>query len=423
MRFNTQFIKQSILPLMLGQLGLALVQGLQFLIIARALGPHEFGKVASVLAITGALLPFSGLGSANTMVMHLARGSKEAHMLYGNALTAGLSVGSMLALLASGATLAFTGDHGFASLCLIFGASELMLTKLVDISQHVFLGLEKHTIASRFLLLQSSFRLAGAVSIGLLLPNPDATQWAWCHLLCGGLAAALVLAFTRRHTGYLSFDLSRLLRDVRTGVFFSLGLSARSVYMDIDKAVLAHTVSLSVNGAYTAAFRLVFMATTPLTAGLLALQARMFRAGGNEGIKKTAQMAKRAIMVGLVYGSVVGVVLYACAPLLPLVLGTKYAQSVPMLQALAFLPIPLFVQSALSDALAAANFQRARSLIQILVAGLSFALNSILIQQFSWTGAVIATYSCQIALAVLMAYMVASKLTRPSNQSSNGSQP
>lgn len=102
--------------------------------------------------------------------------------------------------------------------------------------------------------------------------------------------------------------------------------------------------------------------------------------------------------------------LYLCAPLVPWLLGEKYAQSVTILQSLAFLPIPLFVQSALSDALSTANFQRARSLIQMAVAVLSFGLNSILIHKFAWTGAVIATYSCQITLALLMAYMVAQKL-------------
>jgi O-antigen/teichoic acid export membrane protein len=407
---NLRFIRHSILPLILGQLGLALVQGVQFIIVARALGPHEFGIVASLAAITGALLPFSGLGSANTMVMHLARGSQEAHILYGNSLFAGACSGALMALAASGLYWVVTGDTSLAACCLVFCSSELVLTKLVDISQHVFLGLEKHAIASRFLLLQSALRLACALGMSTTMAHPTAWQWAWLHMGGGALAALMVLAYTRSQTGYLQVDLARLWSDVRTGVFFSLGLSARSVYMDIDKAVLAHTVSLSINGAYTAAFRLVFMATTPLTAGLLALQARMFRAGGEHGIGKTAQIAKNTIFAGLAYGTLVGIMLFVFAPLLPYVLGDKYQQSVIILQALAFLPIPLFIQSALSDALAAANFQRVRSMIQMAVAVLSFGLNTVLIKQMSWAGAVVSTYACQMALTLIMAYMVLQKL-------------
>lgn len=409
---NAQFLFKSILPLMLGQMGQALVQGLQFLLVARMLGPHEFGYVAGVLAITSALLPFSGLGSANMMVMHLARGTGEAHMLYGNALTAGSIVGSTLTLLSAAICYAITHDLGMTGLFLIFGTSELVLTKLVDISQHVFYGLEKHVIASRFMLLQGGFRLAGAAVMAVTVQHPSAHDWAWAHLLWGMLPMLIVLVYTRRQTGHLSFNMGRLMSDLRTGVFFSLGLSARSVYTDVDKAVLGHVVSPSINGAYTAAFRLVFMATTPLTAGLLALQARMFRAGHDEGgIHRTTRIAKNAIFGGVAYGLVVGVALYLCAPLLPLVLGAKYEQSVVILQALAFLPIPLFVQNALSDALAAANFQRLRSLVQMTVAALSLVLNLVLTSKLSWTGAVIASYTCQIVLAMLMAYMVARKLS------------
>ena len=417
MRINSQLIKQSILPLMLGQLGLALAQGIQFLIVARTLGPHEFGKVAGILAITGALLPFSGLGSANTMVMHLARGSKEASLLYGNALFACLFTGALLTLSTTGITLAISDTQGLWLCTLVFCISELVVTKLVDISQHAFLGLEKHAIASRFLLVQSLFRLGGALVLTIMFQAPTALQWACVHLAAGAVAAVLVVAYTRRQTGHLWLGIRRLCDDIRTGVFFSLGLSARSVYMDIDKAVLAHQVSLSVNGAYTAAFRLVFMATTPLTAGLLAIQAKMYRAGAEDGLKKTTAIAKKAIVAGVAYGAFVGMALYLFAPLLPYVLGVKYTQSVTMLQALAFLPIPLFVQSALSDALAAANFQRARSFVQISVAGLSFVLNTVLISHLSWKGAVIATYSCQIALALMMAYMVASKLNQSPSKS------
>jgi len=411
-RINIDFVKRNILPLMLGQLGLALSQGVQFLLVARAVGPYEFGKVASILAITSALLPFSGLGSANTMVMHLARGAGEERMLYGNALFAGLCTGVVLTILASLGTSLFASDSQLWLICVIFGLSELVVTKLVDISQHVFLGLERHVIASRFLLSQSVCRLLAAILMGFVIKTPNALQWSMFHLFAGLVAMCCVIGFTVSQTGRLRTDLRRLAHDVRTGIFFSLSLSARSVYTDIDKAVLAHSASLSINGAYTAAFRLVFMATTPLSAGLVAIQAKMFRAGGDGGLRRTADMAKRAIVVGVIYGGVVGTGLYVAAPWLPYLLGPKYNASIEMLQMLAFLPIPLFIQSALSDALCAANFQRIRSLVQIGVAVLSFGLNSLLVKQMSWHGAVLATYCCQFALMLMMTYMVVRLLNK-----------
>lgn len=399
---------------MLGQLGLALAQGLQFLLVARAVGPHEFGKVASVLAITSALLPFSGLGSANTMVMHLARGGAEERLLYGNALLAGVSTGLLLTVLASLGMAVFASDPQLWLICAVFGCSELIVTKLVDISQHVFLGLERHVIASRFLLSQSVCRLISAIAMEFFVKVPDALHWAFFHFCAGAAAACFVVLFTVSQTGRLNVDLRRLLSDIRTGVFFSLSLSARSVYTDIDKAVLAHSASLSINGAYTAAFRLVFMATTPLSAGLVAIQAKMFRAGDRSGggLRRTAEMARRAILFGVIYGAFVGAGLYLAAPFLPYLLGAKYRPAIEMLQMLAFLPIPLFIQSALSDALCAANFQRVRSFLQIGVAVLSFGLNTILIKMLSWQGAVMAAYCSQFVLVIMMTYMVVRLLNK-----------
>ena len=57
---------------------LAVLQGLQFFLLARALGSHEFGIVASVVAITSAFVPFCSLGLGNVAIMHLTRGQARA---------------------------------------------------------------------------------------------------------------------------------------------------------------------------------------------------------------------------------------------------------------------------------------------------------------------------------------------------------
>ena len=408
MNQRLDFFKNNVLPLILGQLGVAAVQGFQLLVVARTLGPHEFGKVAGILAITAALLPFSGLGTANMMVMQLARGEKAIARLYGNSLTAGLLSASVLTALVLAGFYIWDGDHGFLLIVLLFCISELVFTKAVDISQHVFFGLDRHAVASKFLVVQSSFRFAGAVIL-MQLGLQTAHDWAMAHIVGGGLAALLIVAYTLKTTKGLSIDFPKMRTDVKQGVFFSMGFAARGVYIDIDKAILPRFEPMSINGAYTAAFRLVYMATTPLTAGLLALQAKMYRAGGTHGLAETARIARRAMVVGIGYGAVVGLLIYALAPLLPLVIGPKYALSVDIMRALAFLPIPLLMQSAMSDALAAANHQRARSVVQILVAGLAVLLNFALIQQYSWMGAVISAYACQCFLALCMATIVHQK--------------
>lgn len=398
------FFKRNILPLIIGQLGVAALQGFQLLMVARTLGPHEFGRIAAVLAVTTALLPFAGLGTANMMVMHLARGERAAGRLYGSSLTAGVLSGLLLTTMVMIGFYYWDGpDHLLVAL--LFCLSELVFTKIIDISQHVFFGMDRHAVASKFLILQSGFRFVGALLL-LLLHFQSGEAWGVAHLSGGILAAALVVYVTLKTTEGWSVDFRNMFQDIKHGVFFSLGFASRGIYVDIDKAILPRFEPVATNGAYTAAFRLVYMCTTPLTSALLALQARMYRAGGTHGIAETARIARRAIVVGTLYGVVVGVAIYVLAPLVPLLIGEQYALSVGIMRELAFLPIPLFIQSAMSDALSAANHQRARSAVQMLVAALAVGLNFTLIPDLSWQGAVISAYTCQFVLALCMAAIV-----------------
>src|SRR4051812_38532178 len=68
------------------QISLALLQGLQFFVLARALGAHEFGRVASIIAITSVFLPFSGLGLGNVAIMRISRRQARATSVLGNGL-------------------------------------------------------------------------------------------------------------------------------------------------------------------------------------------------------------------------------------------------------------------------------------------------------------------------------------------------
>ncbi|RZT04594.1 Membrane protein involved in the export of O-antigen and teichoic acid [Duganella sp. CF402] len=409
MNSKLNFFKNNVLPLIIGQLGVAALQGFQLLVVARTLGPHEFGKMAAILAITAALLPFAGLGTANLMVMHLARGEQQAApRLYGSSLTAGVLSGLTLTALVLAGFYLWDGA-GYLPVVLMFCLSELVFTKMVDISQHVFYGLDRHAVSSKFVLLQSGLRFTGALLM-LSLGFQTAQAWAVTHLAGGVLAATFVVSFTLRTTGGWSVDFRKMAGDIKHGIFFSLGLASRGVYIDIDKAILPRFEPIAINGAYTAAFRLVYMSTTPLTSALLALQARMYRAGGTHGISETARIARRAMLLGSAYGLVAGLAIYALAPLLPLIIGERYQLSVEIIRALAFLPIPLFLQSAMSDALVAANYQRARSVVQMLIAVLAVVLNLLLIPSWSWQGAVMTTYGCQFALAFSMAALVFHKL-------------
>ena len=383
-----------------GQLATVFFQGVQFFLVARALGPEEFGRVAGMLAITAALLPFSGVGAGNVMVMRLARRDGEPQVYFGNALVVVLVSGILLTLLALliNATL-LRGVASWENM-LLFALSEIMMTKLIDIAVHVFYGLDRHEFSGFFYALQSAFRMLLSASL-FLFPHPTAWHWGCLHLAAGAAAMLVVVIMTIRQVGLPKPNIHLALKELKVGVFFSIGLSSKSLYTDIDKAVLARFASPEICGAYTAAFRLIFIAYTPIRAILQASMARFFRAGTN-GVTGPVQFANKIVFWAALYAITFAICVYVAAPMVRLLLGDAYTMSVSILQSLALVPLVLVLQDVYSDALTGAGRQGLRSIFQVIVAILCFCSNMVLVPMYSWAGSVTSTYLSQALLAVLI---------------------
>jgi O-antigen/teichoic acid export membrane protein len=399
-------LRRNALHMLGAQFSASALQGLQFILVARALGAHDFGRMAGVLAITSALLPFSGLGAGNVMVMRLARGEAAPALYFGNALAVAAMSGSVLIALAALVGPIFLRDPTLLMLITLLGVSEILVTKFIDIAAHVFYGLDRHALSGGFYSLQAAVRLLAALVFSTWLSSHGVLLWAAMHLMAGLLVAGIVLYLTVRQIGRPRVDLGLALRELKVGVLFSIGLSANSVYTDIDKAVLARYAMPQINGQYTAAYRLVYMAFSPVMAVLMATQGLFFRTGVRSGLSATMRLATRVAWLGSVYCIALALLLYLASPLVSWALGPQYLLSVEILQALALLPLALMTQSVFSEALTGADRQRARSAAQISVAALCFGLNMALVPGLGWHGAVIATYASQVALAVTVVWII-----------------
>jgi len=377
------------------QASIALLQALQFFLLARALGSHEFGQVASVVAITSALLPFSGLGLGNVAIMHIARAQAHPEVCVGNGFAVTTITGALLVGLAVLIGTSFQAEPGIWLLVLLFGVSEILLTKYIDLAAHVFFGMEMHAVAAFFYNLQMIVRLACAAALYWGWTQPTALAWAQLHLGAGALTAGVVLYVSVRQLGRPRTEYASAKADIRKGVFFSIVLSARSVQTDVDKTVLAHTASAAMAGAYTAAFRIVYMACMPIIAILVALQARIFRKGHEGGLAGTVGALRRLMMIAGMYCLLLAAGVYVAAPAVPWLLGDSYQLSSEILRWLCLLPLLVVVQSVASTALSGADAQRRVGFLHAVAAGMALLLNLLLVPYYGWRGAVMAAYGSQ----------------------------
>ena len=88
------------------------------------------------------------------------------------------------------------------------------------------------------------------------------------------------------------------------------------------------------------------------------------------------------------------------APLLPHILGPKYANVTPAIRLLALIPVMRCVHWFLADALSGANEHGLRAVIQVGVALFNIGLNLVILPRWSWVGAAWTSLASDAALMI-----------------------
>ncbi len=160
----------------------------------------------------------------------------------------------------------------------------------------------------------------------------------------------------------------RIKPEIVEGLYFSVSLSAQTVYNDIDKTMLARLSTLSqLQGSMQLPTVLIEVAFVPVRSLLAAAYAKFFQHGAS-GLRGSMGFAKRLVPLAGTYGVAASVGLFLFAPVVPYVLGDEYAGAVEALRWLALLPFLKSLHHFAADTLTGAGFQGLRSAIQVAVA-------------------------------------------------------
>jgi O-antigen/teichoic acid export membrane protein len=259
----------------------------------------------------------------------------------------------------------------------------------------------------------SALRVAGIVSLVFLYHQVSLEQWIWTYFLTGVIGAVFAIQQGSVLWGIPRLSYSAMWEDVREGCFFSVSTSAQTVYNDIDKTMLAHYSTFLATGVYGAAYRIIDASLTPIRAFVSAAYPRFFRIG-TEGMGASYGYAKKLIRKALVFGFADCLGLLVIAPLLPHILGPRYAAVAPAVRMLAFIPVLRCVHWFLADALSGANAAGLRALVQVGIALFNIGLNIVIIPRWSWVGAAWTSLISDAALMVAVYYVVHWKIANES---------
>jgi O-antigen/teichoic acid export membrane protein len=377
---------RNALWMFLGQ-GLRLViQAFYFVEIARSLGAANYGAFIGVVALVGIAYPFGALGSGNLLVKNAARDRSLFPAYFARALTTTAFCSSVLfTVLLLVSRIALPAAIPLLLVLLVAG-SDLFGLNLITISGQAFQAFEQLYWTAFINVSISATRLLGALTLIQLHNHPSALQWGYVYFFSTAVVSAIALALVWQKLGGPKFTGLFLRSEKREGLYFSISLSAQTIYNDIDKTMLASLGTLDATGIYGAAYRLIDVCFVPVSALLWSAYPNFFRAGAR-GINHSFRYAKPLLLRTLGYSVTVCALILLLARYVPHIIGPEYARTAEALRWLAPLPVLKGIHYFLSDSLTGAGHQGLRTVIQVFVAAFNVLINLWLIPAYSWRGA------------------------------------
>ncbi|MBW2529006.1 MAG: oligosaccharide flippase family protein [Deltaproteobacteria bacterium] len=377
------------------------LQAAYFILLARTLGAEGLGVFSGALALAKIMLPFAGWGSDEVLVRRTSRNSSEFNEALGNALLITAFSGALFTGIALVINQALFAGRVSWQLILLIASGELVLYRLQYLTRRAFQAFERLNITAVFKAAPSLTLVVGVVAFRATNPERDVDVWGLWYFGAMAIPGIAGIIVTLALLGRPKFVMAAAMKQLREGFFFSLSESAKTAYTDADKILLLRLLSREIAGVYKAAYRLLSVLMTPVLALMDAAYARFFKTGAG-GVRGSYRFALKLMPLTVLYTAVVATAMWLSAPLLPLLLGKSYQGSVEIIRWLA--PIPVFQAASylLMQTLTGGDFQKQRSIGQLLVAIFNIAGNVVLIPIYGWQAAAGMAVASELLLLVMM---------------------
>lgn len=412
-------LKRNSVWMLSGQGVSTLFQAGYFVLIGRALGSHQYGEFVGAASLVSVMSQFSSLGMDSIIIRDLSRDRTRFSSVWGLSLE--LSTLGFLAV----AAIAMIVGHFILSpevriLLPFIAVSDALFARLSLLCSKAFQAVNNFAYTARLMALSNLARvlMAGILYLHVLRSHELSTAYAWTKIYCiSSFAAALMgIVLVSKKLGMPTWARPSW-KIVSEGISFSLSGSSVLIYNDIDKTYLVSVGQSSAAGIYTAAYRIVDVASTPIYGVYAAAYSRFF----TEGAKSTlhaCRLSLRLLKRTALYASAAAILMFFTAPVLPYVLGKSFASSTNALRWLSLLPLIRCFHYAAGGTITGSVSQWYRTTQQIAAAALNLGLNVLLIPRFSWQGAAAASLLTDGALAGMNWICVAWLIARQSRQES-----
>jgi O-antigen/teichoic acid export membrane protein len=364
------------------------LQAVSFVLIARMLGPNEFGIFSTFSSLCILLGPFVELGGYYLIIRDINLGI-SVNDAFGIALKSS-SVVFLFVILGVFAICAFILPSITIRIIFPIGFGMLFFSRITNMTNGVNSATGKlwknavsELIGGLVLILCVSLIFVSKV-------NKDTVYMA--IFLQYFVSATFNYFQIQKIHGNPNFLVPGLRKRLLQGFSYGTGVFAYGANNELDKTILAKLTSSHVVGNYGAASRIIGMSYVPITAFLNAAYPRLSKIW----LDNTDQYYERARIVfyiTLAYGLIVSTAIYFSAPFISNILGPGYSETTQILQLISGIVVIQSMQFPLIDALNISGLFYMRTVFQIVSVVISIAVNLIFVPNFLWIGSVIALFS------------------------------
>jgi O-antigen/teichoic acid export membrane protein len=393
----------------------SLAQLITFAILARALGPAEFGLFVQISAVTAIAVQICGLGASDSLLRRVSVEPGSYPLLLGhNLLLIGVTgivlVFGGVATMSSWTPFHSRPDIDVWTIALLF-FSNVVLVRAIVLVETVFLSLGRLRSANRSVIGFAVARTATAALACIVFGVSSLSEWAVWQF-CGHLLYALMGAAWLRPLGLPRFGIVR--DELRLGILFSSQFVVRALRSNMDLFVIGLLAPIETVGSYGVARRIMDSSYLSIDAFNRLVYPRFARASC-DGLHVLLPAAKRAVGAALALGIVTFLALFVLAPYLPLLFGRDYHDLAFFVRCLSGTIVLVGAWAVAIDLLGASGRQGTRALI---LNGTNI-LGSGLIAAATWLAAPIGTFVALYIIegsVVISAWLALLRLSRRSRQ-------
>jgi O-antigen/teichoic acid export membrane protein len=383
----------------LGKCASIVLQALYFMLLGRLLGVTEYGIFVGVASLVALVSQYSTMGAQTVFLRHVCPDLKLFHRYWGNIIMTTLSLGTTF--VACFALLSLCGWIRFSPQILIcIALSDCICAQFTTASVSVFQAFEEMRYTAAVNILTNALRVLLAGLMLWKIKHATAGQWAIAVMLVSVVAVLTSVTIITKKFGRPVFSPLLLKQRIGEGFVFALSYSTGAIYNDIDKAMLGHYGMNVANGIYTMAYRVIDVATVPFYSIQAAVFPRFFQKGA-VGLSETVEFAKKIVSRSILVALVCTVAAYLCAPLVPMLVGKGFSESIVAIRWLCLIPVFRSLHISGGDALTSSGHQLFRLGAQIAVSIFNAMANLYLIPHNGWLGAAWASLATDGLLVLL----------------------